>query len=71
MPRRQLGGSADIEQAFRRVGELLEAAGHSYAIVIIGGAALALLDVVARTTRDVDILAFATRRGRDAWTLVP
>lgn len=71
MPARQLSGSADIGQALRRVGELLEAAGHPYAIVIIGGAALGLLEVVARTTRDVDILAFVHPRGRGAWTLVP
>ena len=53
------------------VGELLEGAGESYAIAIIGGAALSLLGVVERTTRDVDVLAFATRSGRRAWALTP
>lgn len=71
MTPRPLSGAADIEQALRRVGELLEAANESHAIVIVGGAALGLLGVVSRETRDVDILAFARARGRDAWTLVP
>lgn len=60
---RPLGGSGDIENALRSVGELLAAAGESYAIVILGGAALNLLGVVDRTTRDVDIVAFASRTG--------
>jgi hypothetical protein len=71
MAPRSLSSAADIEQALRRVGELVAAAGESHAIVIVGGAALTLLGVVARATRDVDILAFARARGRDAWTLVP
>ncbi len=68
---RSLSGSGDIELALLRVGELLAAAGEPHAIVIVGGAALGLLGVVVRATRDVDILAFAKPRGRDAWTLVP
>jgi hypothetical protein len=70
MPPRQLTGSTDIAVALRRVGELLEASGGRYAVVIVGGAALNLLGVVGRTTRDVDILAFARRAGR-AWRLDP
>jgi hypothetical protein len=42
------------------VGELLAAEGYAYAVTILGGAALNLLGIVARTTADVDILAFAT-----------
>ena len=57
-----LDDAADIERALRHVGELLEAAGQSYAIIIVGGAALNLMGVVSRATRDVDIVAFATRR---------
>jgi hypothetical protein len=68
---RSLSSSADIELALLRVGELLAAAGEPQAIVIVGGAALGLLGVVTRATRDVDILAFARPGGRDAWTLVP
>ena len=70
-PPRELSDSADIEQALQRVGELLAAGGERYAIVIIGGAALNLLGVVTRATRDVDILAFARRRGARAWRLEP
>lgn len=54
-----LKGDSDIENALRRVGELLDADGHAYAIVILGGAALNLLGIVQRPTTDVDILAFA------------
>ena len=71
MTPRPLSGAADIELALRRVGELLEAANEPHALVIVGGAALGLLGVVSRETRDVDILAFARARGRGAWTLVP
>jgi hypothetical protein len=38
---------------------LLEEAGERFAIVIIGGAALQLLGVIIRNTRDVDVIAFA------------
>lgn len=54
-----LSNGTDIEGALRAVGELLEAAGEAYAIVVLGGAALNLLGVVERATADVDILAFA------------
>ncbi len=71
MSSRPLDGSADIQQALRRVGELLDAAGQPYAVVIVGGAALNLLGIVSRVTRDVDILAFARRRGARQWRLEP
>lgn len=53
------------EQALQALGELLEARGEHFAIVIIGGAALNLLRIVKRVTEDVDILAFA-RESQDA-----
>jgi hypothetical protein len=53
-------GSADVDEALGLVGELLAAEGYAYAVTILGGAALNLLGIVARTTADVDILAFAT-----------
>jgi hypothetical protein len=56
----ELNGASDIEEALTLVGELLAAEGRSYAICILGGAALNLLGIVARTTTDVDILAFAS-----------
>jgi hypothetical protein len=55
-----LPGSAAIEGALNRVGELLAAEGLEYAIVVLGGAALNLLGIIQRGTSDVDILAFAT-----------
>jgi hypothetical protein len=54
-----LTNDTDIEIALTRVGELLAADGEAFAIVILGGAALNLLRLVARTTADVDILAVA------------
>lgn len=54
----------DIERALRAVGELLAAERVSAGIVIVGGAALNLIGVVHRATRDVDVLALAQpRRG--------
>ncbi len=55
-----------MDEALRLVGELLAAAGHEYAITILGGAALNLLGIVKRTTSDVDILGFATPRANGA-----
>lgn len=52
-------GRSWIDDALRKVGELLALDGESYAIVIVGGAALNLLGIVHRPTTDVDILAFA------------
>lgn len=48
-----------IEEALRLVGELLDAEGEEFAIVILGGAALNLLGIISRTTTDVDIVAFS------------
>ena len=70
MPPRSLTGSANIEQALQRVGELLRAAGERHAVVVVGGAALNLLGIVSRVTTDVDILAFARPRG-GRWRLEP
>jgi hypothetical protein len=49
----------DIERPLRAVGDLLAAAGQRVGIVILGGAALNLLGVTDRATRDVDVLALA------------
>lgn len=53
----ELTSRSEIETALTNVSELLDAQGEAFAIVILGGAALNLLGVVARTTTDVDILA--------------
>lgn len=47
----------DIERALRAVGDLLAAGGQEVGIVILGGAALNLLGIVHRATRDVDVIA--------------
>ena len=46
-----------IATALRRVGELLAADRERLSIVVIGGAAMNLLGIVERATKDVDILA--------------
>ncbi len=64
-----LEGTTAIDDALDRVGQLLAARGLSYAIVVLGGAALNLLGILDRATTDVDILAFADppqRRDRKA-----
>jgi hypothetical protein len=48
---------AEIERALGAVGELLAAERAEVGIVVVGGTALNLLGIVARTTRDVDVLA--------------
>jgi hypothetical protein len=48
---------AEIERALGAVGELLAAEPAEVGIVVVGGTALNLLGIVARTTRDVDVLA--------------
>lgn len=47
------------ERALNALGEILEARGQRFSIVVIGGTALNLLRIVDRATVDVDILAFA------------
>lgn len=46
-----------IERALTQVGDLLLASGETCAVAILGGAALNLLGIVERTTRDVHVLA--------------
>jgi len=53
-----------IEELLIAVGELLEAAGGGYSIVVVGGASLNLLGLVERTTKDVDVVARAEKKGR-------
>ena len=52
-----LRGSTGTKDALKAVGEILEAEGHCFAIVVVGGTALNLLGVVDRATRDVDVIA--------------
>jgi len=48
-----------LETALRATGELLLAEGSSVAIVVVGGAALALRGFVSRGTFDIDVIARA------------
>ena len=62
-------GRRSIEELLNALGALLEAAGQSDSIVIVGGASLNLLGLIQRTTQDVDVVARAERGERD-WTFV-
>ena len=57
-----MGTTFPLDQALRAVGELLARRGQSAAIVVVGGTALNLLQVVERATRDVDVIASAAPR---------
>lgn len=52
-----LRGSTGIERALEAVGAVLQAERQQAAVVIVGGAALNLLNIVKRPTRDVDVIA--------------
>lgn len=52
-----LQNASETTSALESLGEILAAQGADMPIVIIGGAALNLLGVVDRATRDVDVLA--------------
>lgn len=49
--------SATLEQALEVLGEVLADRGHYYEVVAIGGGSLLLLDQIARTTKDLDLVA--------------
>ena len=63
-----LEGRRGIERALSAVGERLAHAGEPCSIVVLGGAAINLLDIANRPTRDVDVLA---RRASDGGTIEP
>ena len=57
-------GRAQLEQALRALGELLEARGVHYEVVLIGGGNLILRGLVSRpTTKDLDLLGEMTPDG--------
>jgi len=66
-----LEGAEGVGRALQRVGELLQARGERFHIVVIGGAAVNLLGIVSRATTDVDILAFARSNASGSLRLVP
>ena len=51
--------SLDIERALHALGELLALDGIEFGVIVLGGAALNLLGIVERATRDVDVLAIS------------
>ncbi len=51
------------DELLSALGEQLAAAGASYEIVVIGGAALIALGLISRATRDVDLVALVEERG--------
>ncbi|CAN5149298.1 hypothetical protein BH09GEM1_BH09GEM1_22400 [soil metagenome] len=55
--------SHHIDQALTRVGDLLSAEGFTVSVAILGGAALNLLGIIERATRDVDVLAIGHPSG--------
>ncbi|MFQ6046617.1 MAG: DUF6036 family nucleotidyltransferase [Gemmatimonadales bacterium] len=65
-----LRNAAETVTALQLVGEILEAQRAQLSLVVIGGAALNLLGVVDRATRDVDVLAFSVS-GEGRTRLVP
>ncbi len=75
MPERIRGTGFDdaqgIGRALRLLGELLQARGQRFHIVVIGGAAVNLLGIVTRATTDVDILAFARPGAHGRLRLTP
>jgi len=63
---------SDIEELLAATGEHLEVEKERVGIVVLGGAALNLLGVVSRTTRDVDVLAVGQENASsDEFEIVP
>ena len=50
-------GLEQLHEALSALGDLLEAAGESCHLVVIGGSGLVAIHAVSRTTRDVDVVA--------------
>ncbi len=51
-----------IQRSLKLLGELIAGEGAEVRIVVVGGAALNLLGLVERTTRDIDVIALAEER---------
>jgi hypothetical protein len=60
-----------IDAALSALGELLEAAGAPFEIVVIGGAALQVLGLIMRPTADVDVVAILDQGGLQAADPLP
>jgi hypothetical protein len=65
-------GRDQLEAAIRALGELLEARGHHYEVVLIGGGNLILRGLVTRpTTKDLDVLGAWSPTGVTALQKMP
>lgn len=51
--------SDQLESLLEALGALLQARGHTYALVTVGGGSLLLLKLSVRPTRDLDVIALA------------
>ncbi len=52
-----------LDEALEALGATLEARGHHYELVVVGGACLLLHGTIDRPTRDIDILGALSTRG--------
>lgn len=52
-----------LEQALETLGEVLEARGLSYTLLVIGGGSLMLLGLLSRPTKDLDVVGLADAGG--------
>jgi hypothetical protein len=59
----QIQSSEAADRLLTALGEQLELAGEKYDLIVIGGSALLALDLVARPTRDIDVLALGSDGG--------
>lgn len=57
MEDKALAGPSELRAALAALGEILAARDLHYEVVVVGGAGLALLGVIDRPTRDVDVVA--------------
>lgn len=53
-----------IEELLTALGQLLQAERYSCSIIIVGGASLNLLHLIERSTKDVDVVARAEKKGQ-------
>ncbi len=52
-----------LDEALGSLGAVLEARGHHYELVVVGGASLLLRQITSRPTKDVDVLGTRTATG--------
>jgi hypothetical protein len=64
-----IDSSAATDRLLRALGEQLQVEGHAYTLIIVGGSALLALGLIARATRDVDVVALG--KGPDLAEALP